>query len=230
MNQQSFDQGTPMSLKKIQAWQLRPSKYFDIPIYLYRLYLSVRAGSFLFFSNANPCMTFSGFAGSSKYADLMLFDREHLPKMILVTKDEDLSAIEAKIEKEGISYPCIVKPNRGRNGNDVKKIYHGEELMTYLASSESDIIVQELVDYPLEYGVFYHRIPGEEKGHITSLVEKSFFYLIGDGVHSLGELVVAHPRAKLYEKHFHALHENDRDEIIPSGEKRQLSYIGNHCK
>lgn len=28
---------------------------------------------------------------------------------------------------------------------------------------QRDALVQELIDYPLELGVFYYRIPGEEK-------------------------------------------------------------------
>jgi hypothetical protein len=32
---------------------------------------------------------------------------------------------------------------------------------------QEEYVIQEFIDYPLEFGILYYRMPGEENGHIT---------------------------------------------------------------
>jgi hypothetical protein len=43
--------------------------------------------------------------------------------------------------------------------------------------TKEDFLIQEFIDYPLEFGITYYRMPGEQKGHITGIVEKCFMFI-----------------------------------------------------
>lgn len=90
-------------------------------------------------------------------------------------------------------------------------------------------MVQELVDLPLEFGVFYTRFPQQEKGSVTSIVMKEMLTVVGDGQSSLQTLILGKDRAKLQwntlKEIFHARLNN----VPAKGEKVELVSIGNHC-
>ena len=163
--------------RRIQKYARRefwPSYIFDIPVYVYRLYLAARSGHFLFFSNVNPGMIFSGFAGYGKYDEIMKFDLELRPKTILVKMGDEFDQIKKEIDKEIIPYPFIMKPNMGRTARDIVKIYDDEQLKKHLLAMKEEYVIQDFIDYPLEFGILYYCMPGEdfdptkeEKGHIT---------------------------------------------------------------
>ena len=58
-------------------------------------------------------------------------------------------------------------------------------------------MLQRPVHHDGEAGVFYVRIPGEEKGNLYSLTLRYFPYVIGDGKSTLTELIHNDPRTKL---------------------------------
>lgn len=129
-----------------------------------------------------------------------------------------------------LTYPCIAKPDLGRTGRDILKVHSDKELQHYLSTIQEDFLVQEFIDYPLEYGIFYYRMPDETMGHITGIVEKKFMFIDGKGNKTLGELVGEHPRAKYYHKSLKQKYQNTRNQAPEEGEKIQLNYIGNHCR
>ena len=67
------------------------------------------------------------------------------------------------MQEANIHYPCIAKPDFGRTGRDVKKIHNQEDLEDYCKYMHENIVIQEFIDYPLEYGVFWYRMPEEAK-------------------------------------------------------------------
>ena len=95
------------------------------------------------------------------------FDPKLLPTSIFIQEGHELAYIEQQMKKHQIIYPCIAKPTLGRTGRDVKKIHNPKQLKNYLKRIHEDILIQEFIHYPLEFGIFYYRIPGEEQGHIT---------------------------------------------------------------
>ena len=217
-------------IQKYRRWEFWPGYLFDIPVYVYFLYLAIRAKHLGFFSNINPDMTLSGFAGYGKHEDMDKFDAKISPITVFVTEGHDNEYIEQEMKKHGITYPCIAKPTLGRTGRDVNKIHDTKELKTYLKHVHEDILIQEFIDYPLEFWIFYYRMPGEETGHITWIVEKKFMFLHGNGKNTFEELVYHHPRAKYY---YHQLKEEYPDKwpsVLGEWEIFQLNYIGNHCR
>ncbi len=219
-----------LRIQKYKRWEFWPSYIFDIPVYMYFLYLAIRAKHLWFFTNVNPNMTLSGFAWYGKEEDLDKFDPKYLPITIFVTEGHDHEYIEKQMKQIGISYPCIAKPTLGRTGRDVKKIHNTKQMKTYLKRVHEDILIQEYIDYPLEFWIFYYRMPNETHGHITGIVEKKFMYLHGNGKHTFEELIMHHPRAKYYYHQFKEEYPNMRWSILENGEKFQLNYIGNHCR
>ena len=216
--------------QKYTRREFRPGYIFDIPVYVYRIYLSIKARSLSFFSNINPGMHLSGFAGYRKSNDIKRFDPILTPKTIVCDPKMSRQEFTTMMQKAKISYPCIAKPDLWRTGRDVKKIFNDTELLHYTQTIKEGFVIQEFIDYPLEFGVFYYRMPDEEKGHITGIVEKKFMFIDGEGDKTLGQLVGEHPRAKYYHKSLKQTYQKTRDKAPELGEKIQLNYIGNHCR
>ncbi len=217
-------------IQKYTRREFRPGYIFDIPVYLYFLYLALRARHIGFFSNINPSMMLSWFAGYGKHEDIDKFDEKLLPISIYIKKWHDSEYIEQYMKKKNIQYPCIAKPTLGRTGRDVKKIHTTKQLKTYLNHVHEDILIQEFIDYPLEFWIFYYRMPGENQGHITGIVEKKFMFLHGDGKSSFEKLVEQHPRARYYYSQLKKEYANMWENIIADWQKIQLNYIGNHLR
>jgi len=98
-------------LQKYRRREFLPGYIFDIPVYIYGIYLVLKARHIGFFSNINPGMMLSGFAGYSKYEDVHNFESKLLPKTILIKQGNNSDYCEQEMKKNNIYYPCIVKPN-----------------------------------------------------------------------------------------------------------------------
>ena len=175
-------------------------------------------------------MMFSGFAGYGKYDEIIRFTPELRPKTILVKIGADFQETKKNIKKEQIIYPLVMKPNMGRTARDIIKIYDDNQLKEHLVHMKEEYVIQEFIDYPLEFWILYYRMPGEEKGHITWVTDKRLVFVEGNGQHTLGELVWKHERARYYYKPFQKLHEKMRNTVIPAWKKFQMHFLGNHCR
>jgi carbamoylphosphate synthase large subunit len=138
-------------IQKYRRREFWPGYLFDIPVYAYFLYLAAKAKHLGFFSNVNPGMKLSGFAGYGKHEDIDKFDPKLLPISIVIKEGEIYEHIEHKMKEHNISYPCIAKPTLGRTGRDVKKIHNTKQLKTYLKRVHEDILIQEFIHDALEF-------------------------------------------------------------------------------
>jgi len=86
------------------------------------------------------------------------------------------------------------------------------------------------VEGPEEAGIFYYRFPKEQKGHILGITRKQFPLLVGDGVHSIRELIEADSRARLIAQTYLERFASVVDQILPQGESLRLVEAGNHCQ
>lgn len=77
-----------------------------------------------------------------------------------------------QVSNAAISFPFIIKPDIGFQGKRVEKINIENELGIYLSTVHFNFIVQELIQYPHEMGVFYCRYPNQQKGFITGIAYK----------------------------------------------------------
>ena len=105
-----------------------------------------------------------GMFGESKYDILKKLPTHLVPKSALVRHPSTKAQILSTIEKNGLRFPLIFKPDIGERGFRVERINSAAEVEGYRLKMNSDFIIQELVDLPLEYGIFYTRFPQQEKG------------------------------------------------------------------
>lgn len=158
-----------------------------------------------------------------------IFDQipeEYLPTTILVGKGDSKKANQIASE---IGYPIIAKPDIGERGIWVKKLYNEKELQAYVSSCPVPFLLQELVDLPIELGVFYIKYPNQ-KGRVTSIVRKEFLSVIGDGVSSVNTLLKENQRA-LLTADLASEYLTKIGETIPAkNEQLLVEPIGNHCK
>lgn len=150
------------------------------------------------------------------------------PATFNVLPGQDFETIKANLQKSGIQYPFIVKPEVGCQGILFRKIDTEEELKNYHAKIPVEYIVQELVSYPMEVSVFYIRHPKEEKGTITGFLHKIPLQVTGNGKNTLQELIRQHPKAQKRVGEMESKHKENLHTVLAAGEKYMLSYAANH--
>jgi hypothetical protein len=90
--------------------------------------------------------------------------------------------------------------------------------------------VPERLRQAREAGVLYLRLPDAEKGTIFSLTLKLFPEVVGDGSHTLAELIDADPRAHRIRDIYLQRHHSQHDRVLADGERLRLVFAGNHCQ
>jgi len=216
---------------KLTNWEYWPSFMFYIPVVPYAFYLALKSKSFGFFSAVNPVIEGSGNGLESKYKTVQLLPKEYKPTTIYIKHGGTTNSIVPKLKTNNIKFPLIIKPDIGFRGLLVKKIHSEEELSIYIQKYNSiDLIVQELIEFKNECGIFYHKIPGEKNGKITSITLKKYSTVIGDGSSKLIELIKNDERVKIYLSLITELNKNRLQTIPAKNKKIILNSIGNHSK
>ncbi len=213
---------------KLTAWEYWPMSLFYAPVYAYWFYLGFRANSIFFFTAANPSIKNGGMVAASKKSILNLIPSKYLPKTTLLTAPVSINMVKEAMKKEEYDYPVIFKPDLGERGWKVEKIMDTEEAESYLTEFDSDLQIQEYIDLPLEAGVFYYRLPGEQNGTVSSIVVKELLHVIGDGESTLKQLILKKPRARIQFKKLEHKWEPFFDWVPQTGERVELQPIGNH--
>ncbi|MGB5464426.1 MAG: hypothetical protein WBM92_13765 [Aureibaculum sp.] len=215
---------------KITHWEHWPTFMFYFPLTPFFLYSGIKGKHPLCFLTTNPAIKHSGDGTESKFETINLIPKNLKPIGVLISTKENLKDALLKIKQAGIEFPLIAKPDIGFRGFLVKKIDSKTALKTYLEKYPINIIIQEFVDLPNECGIFYHRIPDEDKGKITSITLKKFLTVTGNGSSSLSDLILADERAYLYYDLLQNIHKEKMLSIPVKGEKIRLTVIGNHSK
>ncbi len=215
---------------KLLNWEYWPTPAFYWPMLFIMPGLMLRARHFCFFSATNPGILAGGFGLESKFESIHRIPEAHRPRSILVQPEDQTLRIDEALEASGLHYPLIVKPDVGFRGFLVRKVYSPQELHEYLQRYHITFIVQEYLDYPKEFGVFYHRLPGAKKGDITSLTLKEFLHVVGDGHSTVYELIHQNERALLQLDRLQETHQKDFKRMPAKGEKVRLGAVGNHNK
>jgi len=166
----------------------------------------------------------------SKKAIYDLIPQQYYPKTELIKEGTSVAEINAVIEQSNIRYPFIAKPDIGLRGSGVKKINTAHELEQYAVKANFDYLIQDLIPFQNEVGIFYVRYPNEEKGKITGIVSKEFLIVTGNGVATVEELIKVNPRYELQLKVLKKEYGNKLLEVLPEGEKLNLVPYGNHAR
>ena len=166
--------------------------------------------------------------GEPKKEMYNLLPKDFYPATFNVLPQQHFESIIADLQKTGISYPFIVKPEVGCQGILFRKIDTEAELKNYHSKIPVEYIVQELVSYPMEVSVFYIRHPQDEKGRVTGFLHKIPLQVTGNGKDTLESLVKQHPKGQKRIGEMHSKHKERWETIIPAGGKYMLSYAANH--
>ena len=173
--------------------------FYFLPVLMW-IALALRHLSLTLPTVANPSMEVGGLWGESKAQGLRLFGplgRARLAPFIEVVRNtrgvDCRQAVEGQLRAVGVSLPIVAKPDRGYQGWGVRVIHAPDELAAYLdmAPEGATVILQEMVGYENEAGIFYIRKPGQERGRVVSLTFVLPPHVIGDGRRTVAELVAA---------------------------------------
>jgi hypothetical protein len=219
-----------MKLHFLFRWEYWPMPIVYSPIFPVWFFYAFRARSFFFFNAANPSIRNGGMAMESKKAIYDIIPSAYIPNTLLVKEGTSTIEIEQALEKIGIHFPMIAKPDIGMKALGVDKIIDAEELKMYSDKISSDFILQELITFPQEIGIFYVRVPGENYGKITGLVAKEFLTVVGNGTNTLTQLIKQNPRSYFQLSSLKRKFGNYLNTILLPGEKFILVPYGSHTR
>jgi hypothetical protein len=194
------------------------------------VFYALKARTIFFFNTSNPTMRNGGFFMDSKIEIYDLIPKQFYPKTQFIKENLVFDKVVEILNHSEINFPFIAKPDIGLRGSAVKKIADLADLKKYHSKADFDYLLQELIPFPNEVGVFYVRYPHEKNGRITGIVAKEFLIVEGDGCSTIEELIKANPRYELQLKALQKEYGNQLKDILPKGEKRNLVPYGNHAR
>jgi hypothetical protein len=217
-------------IHKLTHWEYWPFQVVYIPIYFLWVYYSVKARSIFFFNASNPTIKNGGFMMESKKQIYNLIPQKYYPKTELIKENTSFETVQNSIEESGIKYPFIAKPDIGLRGSGVKKIETPNDLKQYVEKADFDYLIQDLIPFQNEVGVFYVRYPHENVGRITGIVSKEFLIVTGNGKATIEQLIKENPRYELQLKVLRQEYGSKLSEVLPLGKKINLVPYGNHAR
>jgi len=171
-----------------------------------------------------------GFIMDSKIEIYDLIPVQFYPKTKFVKEKKTFDQVVLLFENAKINFPFIAKPDIGLRGSAVKKINNFDELKSYHDKANFDYLIQDLIPYENEVGIFYVRFPHEKQGRITGIVAKEFLIVEGDGTSTIEELLRGNPRYSFQLKTLQKEYGELLKTILPIGQKMNLVPYGNHAR
>jgi len=204
-----------------------------IPMVVQWCWLALRYRSLTLPSAANPAITTGGLVGDGKaeyFAGMGQHARSMVaPFVMLQTKGGDtLERALMRMHVAGLTFPVVVKPDRGWCGFGVQRIDNTPQLAVYLAGYPrgEPLMLQRHLDDAGEAGIFYMRMPGQICGRICGILLRHYPQVIGDGVSTVLQLIDADPRLRrAYRSRWHRFRCDPA--LVPlAGQSVRLSLIG----
>ena len=223
--------------RRLTRWEFWPMWASSGPVFFYVLYLGfLKLRKPTFFTTVNPGIPpDSGFIGESKdaiYRGLSGAGDVILPWVKIpasLPTDARLAALNDFLRERGIAYPIALKSDEGQRSLGVRLIHGEDDARDYLAAAPGDTIAQAYAP-GAEFGVFYVRLPGDERGRILSIVEKRLTSVTGDGRSTLEELILNDDRAVCNAPVFLARFADRLANVPTAGERVELVDIGTHAQ
>ncbi len=222
--------------QRIRRSEFWPTWALYLPLLPWFVWLAIRHRGCTTFTAANPAMPYGGLVGESKSAILDALAQQsgaRLARHTLLRAEIDPDSARAAardfLARHALTYPLVLKPDAGERGVGIAIVRGEEELARYFERARPATLIQEFVP-GREYGIFYVRDPHEEHGRIFAITEKEFPALLGDGRHTLEQLILRDPRAVCMAR-FHLEAQRHRLSWVPAENERvPLTVLGNHCR
>jgi hypothetical protein len=139
------------------------------------------------------------------------------------------AAVQRFMVEQVLTFPVVLKPDAGERGTGVVIARTQEEVETVLRA-ESGVLVAQAYVPGVEFGVFYIRRPGADRGEIFAITDKQMVHVRGDGRRTLEALILADDRAVGMARFFLAKFADRLGEIPAAGQTVALSELGTHCR
>jgi membrane protein DedA with SNARE-associated domain len=239
----------------VSRWTHRefwPTSIIYFPLLPLLAYLTLRRRGFTVFTCCNPGIAFGGgIVGESKKAILDALGSgpaegyvlaSHLISADLPPEQRAVAALHAiRTRPELGGFPIILKPDTGERGYALKLARTPDDLRRYFTgvhALHAPVLLQAYHSGPFECGILWARYPdgprhdgrGGREGFIFSITRKDFPVLIGDGIHTLEELILDHPRFHAQADVFLERFAGQRQRILRAGQALRLAEAGNHCQ
>ena len=226
--------------RAISPYEFLPSWFFYTPVVIQSFFQGIKHVDWRLPLIVNPSIKLSGMVGESKH-DILSLAGDNAKQWIapFTTRTKSALAIEqqTQLAQEAMNaaqldFPVVAKPDLGCRGVGVKLITNQAKLSDYIASFPigARFLLQKKAIYSAEAGVFYVRYPGEDKGKIISLTLKYAPSVMGDGRHTLRELIEACPRAGALKHLYFPRHNHVLDDVVETGQEFQLAFAGSHSR
>lgn len=213
-------------------WEFWPPWLFYPPVLAHVAWLALRHRSLLVLTAVNPGIPTGGFIGENKSEILSALDPSsgHVAASRLLEASEEPAERAARALEfaSETGYPVVFKPEVGQRGSGVIIVEDEAELEDLAREMEVDHIVQEFVPGP-EFGLFYVREPDEDRGRLFSITEKQLPELVGDGEHTLEQLILLDERSVAAAPRYMRLHLDRLQEVPTKGERIGLGDVAAHC-
>lgn len=219
-----------LAFHKLTHWEYWPFGAVYFPVFFLWAFYALRARSLFFFNAVNPSMKNGGFFMVSKSEIYRLIPKQFYPKTNLVTPKLSVAEVLNLVKLQDYSYPIIAKPDMGLRGSAVQIIADEAALQRYHNKAQFDYLLQALIPYANEVGIFYVRYPHESRGRITGIVDKEFLQITGDGTSTREQLVLKDPRAAMQLPTLRIEQGNNLQAVLPLGEVEKIVPYGNHIR
>ena len=219
-----------LKLHRLFHWEYWAMPFVYYPIMPVWFYFALRAKSFFFFNAANPSIKNGGMAMESKKDIYDLIPPEYIPETVSFYYDTPLDVVLSMAAIHQINFPFIIKPDIGLKGLGVQIVKNEFELAEYLKKSTDNFLIQQLIKFPFEVGIFYCRIPGESKGKITGIVYKDFLTVTGNDKDAILQLIKQNPRSHFQLPALKKMYGKFLNTILPKGETFVLVPYGSHTR
>jgi hypothetical protein len=210
-----------------EYWSFGAVYYLLYPIWIL---LCLRARSFFFFAASNPSIKNGGFIGESKKDIISIIPPDKHPKSVFFNLPVNADMVLMDLQRAGMQYPLIGKPNVGGRGRGVKALRDDNDVREYVKKAFMDFHIQEYVSYKQETGIFYYRYPHQQRGTISGIVSKEFLSVTGDGKNTMRQLLQRDKRAIMYLAAMDRIHGEQLNLVLPAGENKIVSPYGNHAR
>jgi hypothetical protein len=228
--------------KPLSFFEFWPMWAFYPPVMLYAAWLMLRHRGVLLPTVANPSFPGGGFFGESK-ADILALAMRHIPEwvapFVAITRPPQAGDVQAECDAAlatlaaaGLALPVVAKPDLGCRGAGVKLMRSRADVLAYLQAfpTGATLLLQTLVPFEGEAGIFYCRRPGQAQGRIVSITLKYFPHVVGDGQRSLRQLIVDDPRAGKLQHLYLKRHLRRLDDVPAAGQAIRLAFAGSHSR
>lgn len=232
-------------LKKIVAHEFWPFWFFYAPLVPWLALMAIRYRP-LTITCINPGIRGGGgIVGESKTAILKGIEGlDHIAPFELIETDPDPDKRTKKVldlldsDERFDGFPVVLKPDASEQGKAVRVAKDDRDVRRYFLDVPVDVQMQAFHSGPVEVGILWARAIGESgttkvddrPGEIFSITRKTFPVIVGDGEHTLEELIWRHPRYRCQAEVFLKRFDDRTDEVLDDGQELKLGNAGNHAQ